>query len=119
MESGAWHRWHQGISEWVAGLPLVGLGGSCGKPAFALPYLIRWNDENTRALEDIACEFNCVVEYGAYPHHKLNDGGQEVAAVQNCSSVALVFMRPGYEHAQELLERLAEALAPGATAAAH
>jgi len=25
----------------VAGLPLVGMGGSCSKPCFALPYLIR------------------------------------------------------------------------------
>lgn len=96
----------------VAGLPLVGLGGSCGKPAFALPYLVRWTDDNTRALEGVAEEFDCFVEYGAYPHLKLQDGGQEVAAVQDWSTMGMVFVRPGYERAEELLVRLRDALAP-------
>ena len=65
----------------VAGLPLVGLGGFCGKPCFALPYVLTWTDENTRALEALAQKFGCYVEYGVYPHLKEHDGGQEVAAV--------------------------------------
>lgn len=96
----------------VAGLPLVGLGGSCGKPSFLLPYFVRWNDENTRVLEQVAEEFDCFVEYGAYPHLKLHDGGQEVAAVQDWSNMAMVFVRPGFERAEELLVRLRDALAP-------
>lgn len=96
----------------VAGLPLVGLGGSCGKPAFLLPYLIRWDEANTRALEDVAAEFGCFVEYGAYPHLKLEDGGQEIAAVQDWSNMAMVFVRPGYERGEEVLTRLAQALKP-------
>ncbi|PNY81681.1 hypothetical protein [Deinococcus koreensis] len=96
----------------VAGLELVGLGGSCGKPAFALPYLLRWTPDNVAALEGVAAEFGCFVEYGAYPHLKLNEGGMEVAAVQDWSSAALVFIRPGYERAEEVLTRLAEALRP-------
>ena len=96
----------------VAGLPLVGLGGSCGKPCFALPYVLTWTDENTRALEGLAAEFNCFVEYGAYPHLKMNDGGQEVAAVQDWSTFGMVFMRPGYEQGMELLSRLADTLHP-------
>ncbi|GAA5513028.1 hypothetical protein Dcar01_01753 [Deinococcus carri] len=96
----------------VAGMPLVGLGGSCGKPAFLLPYLIRWSDRNTLALEEVAAEFGCFVEYGAYPHLKLEDGGQEVAAVQDWSHMAMVFLRPGYERGQELLVRLRDALGP-------
>jgi len=96
----------------VAGMPLVGLGGSCGKPAFLLPYLVKWTDDTTLALEAVAREYDCFVEYGAYPHLKLNDGGQEVAAVQDWSNMAMVFVRPGYEHAHELLERLRDALAP-------
>ncbi len=27
----------------IAGLPLIGLGGSCGKPCFQLPYRLTWN----------------------------------------------------------------------------
>ncbi|MDL2344974.1 hypothetical protein QOL99_12555 [Deinococcus sp. MIMF12] len=96
----------------VAGMPLVGLGGSCGKPAFLLPYLIRWDEANTGALEAVAAEFGCFVEYGAYPHLKLEDGGQEIAAVQDWSNMAMVFVRPGYERGEEVLTRLAQALKP-------
>ncbi|SMB84213.1 hypothetical protein [Deinococcus hopiensis] len=95
----------------VAGMPLVGLGGSCGKPAFLLPYLVQWNEESTLTLEEVATEFDCFVEYGAYPHLKLNDGGQEVAAVQDWSNMGMVFVRPGYERGEELLVRLKLALA--------
>ena len=98
----------------VAGMPLVGLGGSCGKPAFLLPYLVRWTESSTLALERVATEFGCFVEYGAYPHLKLNDGGQEVAAVQDWSTMGMVFVRPGYERGEELLVRLREVLDPAA-----
>lgn len=100
----------------VAGLPLVGLGGSCGKPAFLLPYLVRWTEQSTLTLEEVATEFDCFVEYGAYPHLKLNEGGQEVAAVQDWSNMAMVFVRPGYERGEGLLMRLRDSLKPTATA---
>ncbi|MGI8747446.1 MAG: hypothetical protein ACR2J4_03705 [Deinococcus sp.] len=96
----------------VAGLPLIGLGGSCGKPCFALPYTLTWNDDNTRALEQLATEFDCFTEHGAYPHLNLLDGGQEVAAVQDWSTFGTVYLRPGYEQAEELLRRRLEALRP-------
>ncbi len=101
----------------VAGLPLVGLGGSCGKPAFQLPYLVRWTEQSTLALEKVATEFDCFVEYGAYPHLKLNEGGQEVAAVQDWSNMGMVFIRPGYERGEELLVRLCDRLELRATGA--
>ncbi|CAM4049225.1 hypothetical protein [Deinococcus marmoris] len=100
----------------AAGLPLVGLGGSCGKPAFLLPFLVRWTEQSTLTLEEVATEFECFVEYGAYPHLKLNEGGQEVAAVQDWSNMAMVFVRPGYERGEELLMRLRNRLDPRATA---
>ncbi|WP_216329179.1 hypothetical protein [Deinococcus aestuarii] len=96
----------------VAGFPLVGLGGSCGKPCFALPYVLTWTDDNSRRLEDVAAEFGCYVEYGVYPHLKLHENDQEVAAVQDWTTFATVYLRPGYERAEELLVRLAETLAP-------
>ncbi|WP_332888915.1 hypothetical protein [Deinococcus arcticus] len=60
----------------------------------------------------MAAEFDCFVEYGACPHLKLQGGGQEVAAVQDWSTMALVFLRPGYERAEDLLIRLRGVLAP-------
>lgn len=99
----------------VAGFPLVGLGGSCGKPCFALPSVLTWTDENTRRLEDVAAEFGCYVEYGVYPHLKLNENDQEVAAVQDWTTFGMVYLRPGYERAEELLVRLAGTLAPATT----
>ena len=96
----------------IAGLPLIGLGGSCGKPCFQLPYRLTWNSENLDALEAVAREHDCFIEYGAYPHLKLNDGGQEVAAVQDWTTFSMVFMRPGYERGEELLSELARALEP-------
>ncbi|WP_019009369.1 hypothetical protein [Deinococcus aquatilis] len=100
------------IPQEVAGLPLIGLGGSCGKPCFALPYTLTWTDTNTLALEEIAHDFDCFVEYGVYPHLKLLDGEQEVAAVQDWTTFAMVYLRPGYERAEELLITLRDRLAP-------
>ena len=95
----------------LAGLPLVGLGGSCGKPAFALPKPVRFDDAACARLERVAEDFGAFVEYGAYPHLKLHDGGQEIAAVQDWTVGAFVFLRPGYERKEELLAALAAALA--------
>ncbi|CAN5608596.1 hypothetical protein BH24DEI1_BH24DEI1_06280 [soil metagenome] len=96
----------------LAGLPMVGLGGSCGKPAFLLPYVVRFDRDKVLKLEQVAERFDMFVEYGAYPHLKLNDGGQEIAAVQDWTNAALVFMRPSYNQKEALLEALAEALRP-------
>ncbi len=94
----------------LAGLPMVGLGGSCGKPAFALPFAIRFDDARCARLERVAADFGCFVEYGAYPHLKLEEDGQEIAAVQDWSVGAFVFLRPGYERKEALLTALADAL---------
>ncbi|GGK33518.1 hypothetical protein GCM10008955_29450 [Deinococcus malanensis] len=99
-------------SQNVAGFPLVGLGGSCGKPCFQLPYVLTWTDQNTHGLEQVAERFGCYVEYGVYPHLKLHENDQEVAAVQDWTTFAMVYLRPGYERAQELLVDLAETLRP-------
>ncbi len=96
-----------------AGLAVIGLGGSCGKPCFALPYTIIWDDAKLIRLEAVAKEFNCYIEYGAYPHFKLEDG-TEVAAVQDWKTFAMIYLRPGYEHGEELLTRLASSFAPPA-----
>ncbi len=96
----------------VAGLPLVGMGGSCGKPCFALPFVLTWTDENTRALEEVGRTYGCYVEYGLYPHLKLRENDQEVAAVQDWTTFGMVYLRPGYEKAEELLTDLVRALSP-------
>ena len=40
------------------------------------------------------------------------DGDLEVAAVQDWTTLAMVYLRPGYERAEELLGSLAAALRP-------
>lgn len=94
----------------LAGLPMVGLGGSCGKPAFLLPFVVRFDEAKLERLEALAQAYDMFVEYGAYPHLKLKDGGQEIAAVQDWTTVSLVFMRPSYERKEELLTALRDAL---------
>jgi hypothetical protein len=94
----------------VAGLPMVGLGGSCGKPAFLLPTVVRFDLANALRLEAVAERFGMLMEYGAYPHLKESDG-REIAAVQDWTNATLVFMRPGYDRKEELLTAIAEALA--------
>ena len=95
-----------------AGLPVIGLGGSCGKPCFALPYTIIWDDTKLILLEAVAKEFNGYIEYGAYPHLKLEEDSTEVAAIQDWKTFAMIYLRPGYEYGEELLTRLASSLAP-------
>jgi len=58
----------------------------------------------------VATEFGCYVEYGVYPHLKLHENDQEVA-VQDWTTFATVYLRPGYERAEELLVRLSQVLA--------
>jgi hypothetical protein len=95
----------------LGGLPMVGLGGSCGKPAFLLPLVVRFDEAKLERLERVAQDFDMFVEYGAYPHLKLNDGGQEIAAVQDWTTASLVFMRPSYERKEALLGGIEKALA--------
>lgn len=95
----------------LAGLPMLGLGGSCGKPAFQLPYVVRFDDAKLQRLEQLAARFGMFVEYGAYPHLKLEDGGQEIAAVQDWTTLTLVFLRPSYDRKEELLTAISQALA--------
>jgi hypothetical protein len=94
----------------LAGLPMVGLGGSCGKPAFALPFAVRFDDARCARLERVATDFGCFVEYGAYPHLKLEEDGQEIAAGQDWAVGAFVCLRPGYERKEARLTALSDAL---------
>ena len=93
----------------VAGLPMVGLGGSCGKPAFLLPNVVRFDLEKVENLEAVAERFGMFVEYGAYPHLK-EPGDKEIAAVQDWTNATLVFLRPGYDRKEELLDAISKAL---------
>lgn len=95
----------------LAGLPMLGLGGSCGKPAFQLPFVVRFDEQKLVELERTAERFGMFVEYGAYPHLKLVDGGQEIAAVQDWTTLTLVFMRPSYARKEALIEAIQAALA--------
>ncbi len=98
----------------VAGLPMVGLGGSCGKPAFLLPNVVRFDLEKVARLEEVAEQFGMFVEYGAYPHLK-EPGDKEIAAVQDWTNATLVFMRPSYKRKEELLSAITEALEDAAS----
>ncbi len=93
----------------IGGFPMVGLGGSCGKPAFQLPFVVRFDQDKVLGLEAVAEQFGMYVEYGAYPHLKLPDE-TEIAAVQDWANATLVFLRPSYERKEELLRAIAEAL---------
>jgi hypothetical protein len=100
----------KGDGPTLAGLPLVGLGGSCGKPAFLLPFVVRFDGERLARLEAVASRFAMFVEYGAYPHLKLEDGGQEIAAVQDWSNATMLFMRPSYPEKDRLAQAVVDAL---------
>ena len=102
----------------VAGMPLVGLGGSCGKPAFLLPFVVRFDQRNLAQLEAVAAKRGMFIEYGAYPHLKLEEDGREIAAVQDWTQSTLVFMRPSYPHMDELMLEICSALAPAEANAA-
>ena len=53
------------------------------------------------------------VEYGAYPHLKREDGGQEIAAIQDWAQSTLIFLRPSYDDKEGLLQDIREALTDG------
>ena len=94
----------------LAGLDMVGLGGSCGKPAFLLPFTLRFNLKKLEALEALAENFDMYVEYGAYAHLKSKDGDREIAAIQDWINCTVVFMRPSFDTREELLNALSESL---------
>lgn len=95
----------------VGGFQMLGLGGSCGKPAFLLPFATRWTVEKVLALEAVAQGFGMEMEYGAYPHLKLPDQ-TEIAAVHDWLHETHVYLRPSYERKEELIRAIAEALKP-------
>ncbi len=94
----------------IAGLTMVGLGANCGKPAFLLPNVVRFNQENTQKLEAVAAQFGLFMEYGAYPHLKREDG-VEVAAIQDWTNATMVYLRPSFDRKEELLTAIKQALA--------
>lgn len=94
------------------GLALLGVGSSCGKPAFALPYTLTWTEENTRALEDLAKRYHCYVEYGNVAHLKQYRDDKELAAIQDWKPFGVVYLRAEYTHADELLRDLVQTLQP-------
>jgi hypothetical protein len=94
----------------VAGLELVGLGGSCGKPALLLPFVVRFDEDKLTSFEALAERFDMYVEYGAYPHLKSKDGDKEIAAIQDWTNCTLLFIRPSYDAKDELVEAIQKAL---------
>lgn len=95
----------------IGGMPMVGLGGSCGKPAFLLPFVARFTDAGLARLEAAAAARGMFVEYGAYAHLKLEEGGQEIAAIQDWTQSTLVFLRPSFGDKEGLLREIRDALA--------
>lgn len=95
----------------LGGFQMLGLGGSCGKPAFLLPFATRWTEEKVLALEGVAERFGMGMEYGAYPHLKLPDD-TEIAAVHDWLHETHVYLRPSYARKEELIGAIAEALKP-------
>jgi hypothetical protein len=93
----------------VSEFQMVGLGGSCGKPAFLLPFATRFTLENTQRLEAVAQIFEMTMEYGAYPHFKSSDGS-EIAAIHDWLHETHVYLRPSYEHKDAFLQAIVKAL---------
>ncbi|OWL95429.1 hypothetical protein CBQ26_11730 [Deinococcus indicus] len=94
------------------GLPLLGVGSSCGKPAFALPYPLTWTEQNLLALEALARQHRSYVEYGHLAHLRQIATDKELAAVQDWTPFGVVYLRAEYGHAQELLRDLLATLTP-------
>ena len=94
------------------GLPFIGVGGACGKPAFMLPYAITWNDASTMALEQLAERWLCRVEYGALAHLKRRRDDRELAALQDGPGFGIVYVRAEEELASALLGELIDTLKP-------
>ena len=94
------------------GLPLLGIGSSCGKPAFALPYPLTWTEQNLLTLEALARQHRSYVEYGHLAHLRQIATDKELAAVQDWTPFGVVYLRAEYGHAQELLRDLLAILTP-------
>jgi len=94
------------------GLPLLGVGSSCGKPAFALPYPLVWTEKNTLALEALARRYRGHVTYGHLAHLRHTATDKELAAIQDWTPFGVVYLRAEYDHATELLGDLVETLRP-------
>ena len=94
----------------VAGLEMVGLGGSCGKPALLLPFVVHFDEAKLNRFEALAERFDMYVEYGAYPHLKSKDGDKEIAAIQDWTNSTVLFLRPSYKPKEELVQAILEAL---------
>lgn len=94
------------------GLPLLGIGSSCGKPAFALPFALTWTEQSLDALETLARQYHCRVHYGHLAHVVHVATNKELAALQDWTPFGVVYLRPDYAHAQELLRDLIAALTP-------
>ncbi|WP_102124942.1 hypothetical protein [Deinococcus planocerae] len=94
------------------GLPLLGVGSSCGKPAFALPYPLTWTEESTLALEALARRYHSHVTYGHLAHLRHTATGKELAAIQDWTPFGVVYLRAEYDHAAELLRDLVDTLKP-------
>lgn len=77
----------------VSGLPMVGLGESCGKPAFLLPTVVRFDLEKVEKLGAVAERCGMFVKCGAYSHLK-EHGDKEIAAVQDWTNATLSFYGP-------------------------
>ncbi len=94
----------------LAGIEMVGLGGSCGKPAFLLPFVLRFDLKKLERFEALADTFDMYVEYGAYPHLKTKEGDKEIAAIQDWTNCTLLFLRPSYDQKEELIKAIIKAL---------
>lgn len=94
----------------LAGLPLVGLGGSCGKPGFLLPFVVTLDEARLQRLEEMAARYGMYVEYGAYAHLKLEEDNREIAAVQDWTNSTVLYLRPSYARKEELAADIVAAL---------
>jgi len=97
------------------GLPLLGIGSSCGKPAFALPYPLRWGEDNVLALEALAARYRSYVEYGHLAHLRQTVTDKELAAIQDGVPFGTVYLRAEYGHADAPLRDLVNTLHPAHT----
>jgi hypothetical protein len=72
--------------------------------------VVRFDEARCQRLEAVAARFGMFVEYGAYPHLKLEDDGREIAAVQDWTNATMLFLRPSYPEKDELARAVVEAL---------
>ncbi|MCD0161205.1 MULTISPECIES: hypothetical protein [unclassified Deinococcus] len=94
------------------GLTFLGVGSSCGKPAFALPYPLTWTEAALDRLEHLAEQHFCYVEYGQLAHLKRRVDDRELLAVQDWTPFGVVYVRAEYPLADALLRDLTVTLQP-------